>query len=220
MIDQETQALYDILLDAGAVKEQLDEALEERERSGKDFRDVVLDFGFCNDVELMNLIADNLGTEVVDLLQIDIPTATLDIVDPETARAYGVVAIRVENDLLYLAMRHPLDTAAVDDLLFTMNVGNGPFSGGGIKQNPAADPTDGVFHTMFVKTPTFRQIIEAIPKLYNGRLTELPFVYPICGKEIEIAYRKHILFEADGILENIIGPCKVTCIHHALQFRC
>ena len=120
MIDQETQALYDILLDAGAVKEQLDEALEERERSGKDFRDVVLDFGFCNDVELMNLIAANLGTEVVDLLQIDIPTATLDIVDPETARAYGVVAIRVENDLLYLAMRHPLDTAAVDDLRFIL----------------------------------------------------------------------------------------------------
>mgnify|MGYP006363126179 CR=1 FL=1 len=109
---------------------------------------------------------------------------------------------------------------AVDDLLFTMNVGNGPFSGGGIKQNPAADPTDGVFHTMFVKTPTFRQVLEAIPKLYNGRLTELPFVYPICGKEIEISNRKHILFEADGILENIIGPCKVTCIHHALQFRC
>ena len=46
---------------------------------------------------------------------------------------------------------------AVDDLLFTMNVGNGPFSGGGIKQNPEADPTDGVFHTMFIKKPTFRQ---------------------------------------------------------------
>ena len=109
---------------------------------------------------------------------------------------------------------------AGDDLLFTINVRNAPFSVGGIKQNPEADPTDGVFHTMFVKKPTFRQIIEALPKLYNGRLTELPFVYPICGKEIEISYRKHSLFEADGILENIIGPCKVTCIHHALQFRC
>ena len=47
------------------------------------------------------------------------------------------------------------------------------------------------------------KVIEALPKLYNGRLTDLPFVYPICGKEIEISYRKHILFEADGILENI-----------------
>ena len=108
---------------------------------------------------------------------------------------------------------------AVNDLLFTMNVGNGPFSGGGIKQNPEADPQDGVFHTMFIKKPTFKQILAALPKLYNGRLTELPFVYPICGAEIEINYRKHILIEADGILENFMGPCKVTCIHNALQFR-
>ena len=108
---------------------------------------------------------------------------------------------------------------AVNDLLFTMNVGNGPFSGGGIKQNPDADPQDGVFHTMFIKKPTFKQILAALPKLYNGKLTELPFVYPICGAEIEINYRKHIMIEADGILENFMGPCKVTCIHNALQFR-
>lgn len=106
-----------------------------------------------------------------------------------------------------------------NDRLFTMNIGNGPFSGGGIRQNPEADPTDGVFHSMFVRKPTLKQIIRALPKLYNGRLTELPFISPVCGSEIEINCRKHILFEADGILENIIGPCKVTCIHHAMQFR-
>ena len=94
MIDQETQALYDLLIEAGADQEQLKEALEERERNGKSFRDVILDYGFCNDVELMNLIADNLGVEIVDLLEIDIPTATLDAVDPSTARTYGVVADR------------------------------------------------------------------------------------------------------------------------------
>lgn len=107
----------------------------------------------------------------------------------------------------------------VNDRLFTMNIGNGPFSGGGIRQNPEADPTDGVFHSMFVRKPTLKQIIRALPKLYNGRLTELPFISPVCGSEIEINCRQHILFEADGILENIIGPCKVTCIHHAMQFR-
>ena len=109
---------------------------------------------------------------------------------------------------------------AVDDLLFTMNIGNGPYSGGGIRQNPEADPMDGVFHAMFIRKPTFMQIVKALPNLFNGRLTDLPFVYPIVGKEIEISYRKHILFEADGILENIMGPCKVSCIHNAIQFRC
>ena len=120
MIDHETQALYDILLDAGVSAAQLNEALEERERSGKEFRDIVLDFGFCNDSDLMRLIADNLGLEIIDLLEIDIPTATIEQIDANTAHTYGVVAIKVENDLLYLAMRNPLDTPALDDLRFIL----------------------------------------------------------------------------------------------------
>ena len=132
---------------------------------------------------------------------------------------FGLIAAIIEHKAQHMVLSVD-GKVAVDDRLFTMNVGNGPFSGGGIKQNPEADPTDGLFHAMFVKKPTLKQIIKALPKLYNGKLTELPFIYPICGKEIEISYRKHILFEADGILENIIGPCKVTCLHHALQFKC
>ena len=132
---------------------------------------------------------------------------------------FGLIAAIVQHKAQHMILNVD-GKQAVDDRLFTMNIGNGPFSGGGIRQNPEADPTDGVFHTMFIKKPTFKQVIEALPKLYNGRLTELPFVYPIVGREIEMIYRKHILFEADGILENIIGPCKITCIHNALQFRC
>jgi len=120
MIDQETQALYDLLLSAGASEEQLKEALEERERSGKSFRDVVLDYGLCNDSDLMNLIADSLGVGIVDLLEIDIPTSVLNAVDPSTARTYGVVAVSDDSDQLVLAMRNPLDTTAIDDLHFIL----------------------------------------------------------------------------------------------------
>ena len=55
MIDQETQALYDILLEAGMSEDQLKEGLEEKDRTGKNFRDIVLDYGFCNETELMHL---------------------------------------------------------------------------------------------------------------------------------------------------------------------
>ena len=108
----------------------------------------------------------------------------------------------------------------VNDMLFTMNIGNGPFSGGGIKQNPDADPRDGVFHSIFVQTPTFRQLLKAIPRLFNGRLTDLDFVHSFVGKEVEVNTRKHLMFEADGILENIMGPCRITCLHNALSMKC
>ena len=108
----------------------------------------------------------------------------------------------------------------VNDMLFTMNIGNGPFSRGGIKQNPDADPRDGVFHSIFVQTPTFRQVLKAIPRLFDGRLTDLDFVHSFVGKEVEVNTRKHLMFEADGILENIMGPCRITCLHNALSMKC
>ena len=120
MIDQETQALYDILLEAGMNEEQLKEGLEEKDRTGKSFRDIVLDYGFCNETDLMHLIADNLGCEIVDLVELDIPSATLEQIDANTARTYGAVAVKVDGDLLYLALRNPLDTTAVDDLRFIL----------------------------------------------------------------------------------------------------
>ncbi len=106
-----------------------------------------------------------------------------------------------------------------NDLLFTMNIGNGPYSGGGIRQNPEADPTDGVFHSIFVVKPTARQVFQAIPKLFNGRLTELPFIHSFTGAHITVNTRKHLMFEADGILENVMGLCEIHCLHHALRIK-
>ena len=120
MIDQETQALYDILLEAGMNEEQLKEGLEEKERTGKNYRDIVLDYGFCNEAELMNLIANNLGCEIIELAELDIPTAVVEQIDSSTARTYGAVAVRLEGDQLYLALRNPLDTATIDDLRFIL----------------------------------------------------------------------------------------------------
>ena len=108
----------------------------------------------------------------------------------------------------------------VNDMLFTMNIGNGPFSGGGIRQNPDADPQDGVFHSIFVKKPTFRQVLRAVPRLFDGRLAELEFIHSFVGKEVELNTRHHLMFEADGILENIMGPCKITCMHNVLSMKC
>jgi len=108
------------------------------------------------------------------------------------------------------------DQLVVNDLMFTMNIGNGPYSGGGMKQNPQADPRDGIFHSMFVEKPTFKQIIKTIPYLFNGKLDELPFIHTFSGSEVSINTKKHLVFEADGILGDIMGPCRVTCMHHAL----
>ncbi len=101
--------------------------------------------------------------------------------------------------------------------LFTMNIGNGPFSGGGIKQNPEADPRDGIFHAMFATKPTFKDVCEAVTKLFNGRLLECGFIQPYTAKHITVQTHKYLKIEADGILIDACGPYEIDILPHALQ---
>ena len=132
---------------------------------------------------------------------------------------FGLIAAFVKQKPIHMGL-YVDDQLLVEDGLFTMNIGNGPFSGGGIKQNPEADPTDGIFQSMFVTKPTFRKIMQALPKLYNGKLTDVSFVHAVVGKKIVLRTKKHLLFEADGILHDVMGTCEISCMHHALQFKC
>ncbi len=119
----------------------------------------------------------------------------------------------------------------INEKLFTMNIGVGPYSGGGIRQNPDADPTDGIFHSMFVKPPTVWQIMRAIPHLLVGNpLTQLDFVHSYTASEVLIDVDtideksgqklNHLVCEADGILVQACTPYKITCMHHALKIIC
>ena len=101
--------------------------------------------------------------------------------------------------------------------MFTMNIGNGPFSGGGIRQNPEADPTDGIFHAMFVTKPSFRLIMSAIPKLFNGKLREIPFINNFTARQISLGTNDYTVFEKDGILVDACGPYTITLLPHALN---
>ncbi|MBR1480384.1 MAG: diacylglycerol kinase family lipid kinase [Paludibacteraceae bacterium] len=129
---------------------------------------------------------------------------------------------------LLMSLRHQQPIAArisadgqtvTDSAMFTMNIGNGPFSGGGIRQNPQADPSDGVFHAMCANRPTLSQVRKAIPRLFDGRLLEMDFIHSFTGQEVEVqvADDAHLRIEADGIVSHFSGSCRVTCLHHALN---
>ncbi len=105
----------------------------------------------------------------------------------------------------------------IEKPLFTMNIGNGPFSGGGIRQNPDADPRDNIFHAMFATKPTFMDVCEAVRKLFNGRLLECGFITPFTAKHVMIETNQYLKIEADGILLDACGPYKIDIFPNALQ---
>ena len=105
----------------------------------------------------------------------------------------------------------------VEGKMFVTSIANGSYVGGGMKLNPDADPCDGVLHSMFLTPPSFKEICQAVPKLFNGRLHELSFIHPVVADNLLMHTKQHQSFEADGIVMDVTGPCHVTCMKHAMQ---
>ena len=105
----------------------------------------------------------------------------------------------------------------LENKLFVAAVSNGSYVGGGMRLNPEADPSDGLLHAIFLTPPTAKQICQAVRNLFNGKLRELPFVHAVVTDDMLVHTKQHQSFEADGIVMDISGPCRVTCIKHAMQ---
>jgi diacylglycerol kinase (ATP) len=101
--------------------------------------------------------------------------------------------------------------------MFTMNIANGCFSGGGMKQNPNALPYDGLLDLMLAKKPTFFDIITALLRLFNGKLLEHPVIESFQTQSLLVQCDKAALLEADGIIVNGFSPFKISIIPNAIQ---
>jgi diacylglycerol kinase (ATP) len=105
----------------------------------------------------------------------------------------------------------------ITDSMFTMNVANGCYSGGGMKQNPNALPYDGLLDTMMAKNPTFLDILGALTRIFNGKLLEHPVIESFQTQSLLVQCDKSALLEADGIIVNGSSPFKISIIPNAIQ---
>ena len=105
----------------------------------------------------------------------------------------------------------------IDDGMFTMNIANGCYSGGGLKQTPNALPYDGWLDVMMARKPTFVDIIGALVALFRGKLLEHPVIVSFQTRELLVQCDKKVLMEADGIIVNGSSPFKISIIPGAIQ---
>jgi len=121
-------AVYDqeflgsLLVELGIITgEQLNDAMDERERTGKPLGHILVEFGFAGEKDLLNVIADHLGMEVVTLKGREIPREVLSTVDPPIARAYGIIPVAADNGTVTVALSDPLNLTILDDLRFMLD---------------------------------------------------------------------------------------------------
>ena len=127
MTDIENSALIDLLLNEYGVanpqlKEQLEAVVEECERSGKSAYEVIANFGLFTKQELLQSMAENLGSYVWDpKASGDIARDVIEKVDLNLARTHQVIPVKCDDLGIELAMRRPLDYQTVEALRFILN---------------------------------------------------------------------------------------------------
>lgn len=105
----------------------------------------------------------------------------------------------------------------IDGKMFTMNIANGCYSGGGLKQTPNALPYDGLLDVMMAKKPRFFDIIGALVYLFRGKLLDHSVIESFQARKLLIQCDKSALMEADGIIVNGCSPFGVSIIPAGIQ---
>ncbi len=121
MLNNEEQALRDIILaEQICDKEQMTEVIEEQERIGKPLAEVLVNYEIISNEKILELIANSLGTEVIDLSMVELNQETIDLIDPDQARTYGLIPLAFDGSTMTVTYKNPLDYQTADELSFSL----------------------------------------------------------------------------------------------------
>ncbi len=120
-IDADTSVIWHLLLDHGYASEaQLEDTYEDTQILNKPFLTLLYNYNIIKEDEMLNLIAEDLGTEVFTFKNNEVDPNVIDMVKPDTARYYGIVPVRQDGDTLWVVAREPLNNQLTDELPFVL----------------------------------------------------------------------------------------------------
>jgi type IV pilus assembly protein PilB len=97
---------------------QLEEVLQEIARTGKTSGEVLSDFGLVDTDTQLQLMAESLATEVVNIDGIEFTPELLQMVPASTARMYQCVPVEDLGSVVRIALANPLNPGAVDEISY------------------------------------------------------------------------------------------------------
>ena len=82
--------------------------------------DALVQIGAVGEDELLAMLAQQYGMEIMDLTDYDIPAAVIASLDVEVARYYRVIPVARHDDMLTIAMSDPADMETLDTLRYLL----------------------------------------------------------------------------------------------------
>jgi YegS/Rv2252/BmrU family lipid kinase len=102
--------------------------------------------------------------------------------------------ITYRNTLADITIDEKTSTAKV----FSINVGNGRYCGGGMRQTPDALPDDGLFDITVIREMSRIEIIRSLQLLYDGTIMSHPKVDGYRSNNLKVTSDSLLYIEADG----------------------
>ncbi len=115
-----------------------------------------------------------------------------------------------------------IDGNRINNKVFTISLGIGRYSGGGMMQTPGAIHDDGLFDVTIIKKMRKGEVIRNLKLLYNGKILTHPKVEGYTGKDILIDSDPLIHLEVDGEslghspFEFQIIPKSINIVHNGI----
>jgi type IV pilus assembly protein PilB len=121
MSEDISNPLLSLVKERGLIDDlQFEEVSGEFKRSGKPVIQILQDFGIMELDDILQVIADQLSTEVVKIREAEITPEIVKTVPAKTARMYQCIPVGLEGSTLRLAMVDPLNPARIDELGFVL----------------------------------------------------------------------------------------------------
>lgn len=100
--------------------------------------------------------------------------------------------------------------------LYSLAMGNGPYSGGGMRQVPDAVYDDGLLDFMVCPKVPLKRIVREIPRLFNGTVRDSGILKMGRCKELEIMAEREEIYEVDGEIEGRL-PVRISMTGHKIN---
>ena len=100
--------------------EDLEAIQGEHNLSGEPIYKLLNDHGVLDLASQLELMAEYLGTDVIDVTEIDFTEELLDFIPLDTAHNYQCLPIGLDGETLHLCMVDPLNPTLLDELAFIL----------------------------------------------------------------------------------------------------
>ncbi len=173
--------LGDLLVDAGKITaEQLQMALEAQREEGGRLGTHLVRLDYMSDPELVEFLADRYGVPAVDLTDLEIDEAVIQLVPADVARKYTVLPVAKTGAKLTIAMADPTNVFAMDDIKFMTGYTVEPVVASDTALREAIDDYHGSTHAI-----ELRKVMEDIAEADEADLEVLDEEEDINLQELE-----------------------------------